>query len=165
MKTNSVLARVRSRIGDRHLRDDCRRNGCRVFLDGIPFPRVVVDADQAFRAHGMMGKRCDCVLFWDGRTHETLVSVPLELKSGEVDASQASAQLQQGATFADRCIPADVKSTCHPVLVHGRRVHRYQLRRLNRAKVDFRGQQLTIKTARCDRPGNLMQALPADVTG
>ncbi len=108
----------------------------------------------------MTGKRCDYVLFWAAGAHETLVTVPLELKSGDVDASEASAQLQQGAAFADRFIRSDVTSTCHPILVHGGRVHPYQRRTLNRAKVHFRGQQLTIKTARCNHPGNLMQALP-----
>ena len=162
MSTNSVLDQVRSGIGEGHLCDGCRRHGCRVSLDDIPSPRIIVDADRAFPAHGITGKRCDYVLFWRGGAHETLVTVPLELKSGEVDASEASAQLEQGAAFAARFIPSDITSTCHPILVHGRRFHPYQRRTLNRAKVRFRGQQLTVKTARCNHDGNLMNALPSD---
>lgn len=132
-------------------------------MTGVPSPRIVVDADRAFPAHGVQGKRCDFLLFFVVAGADTLVAAPIELKSGEVDASTASEQLQRGASFADRVAPAGSETVCRPILFHGKGIHSQQRKALNRAKVLFRGQRLTIKTARCNRPRNLAQAL-SDVT-
>ena len=156
---SKVLAEIRAHVGDGSLSDSCRRNGCRVFMQDAPSPRVLVDADLAFPAHEMEGKRCDFVLFFTGTNKDTLFAVPMELKRGGVDASEVSAQLQRGADFAHRFSPQGFKAVCHPVLFHGGSIHPKQRRTLNRAKVHFRGLPLTIKTARCNRPGNLALAL------
>lgn len=87
--------------------------------------------------------------------------VPIELKSGGVNASTASEQLQRGVELAERFTrnKIDVRSVCHPVLFHGKRIHEKARKALNRAKVRFRGRQLTIKTARCGQPRNLANVL------
>ena len=121
-------------------------------MEDVPSHRVVVDADLAFPAHEMEGKRCDYVLFFTGTHKDTLFAVPMELKAGGVDASEVSAQLQRGADFAHRFAAQDFEAVCHPVLVHGGSIHPKQRRILNRAKVRFRGRRLTINTARCNRP-------------
>ncbi len=126
-------------------------------MKGVPYPRLLVDGDLAFRAEG--GKRCDYVLFFIDTPKDTLVTVPMELKSGDVDASEVSEQLQQGAGFAEHFAKAAFRYTCHPVLFHGKSIHPKQRKRLNRAKVRFCGHQLTIKTARCNHPENLACAL------
>ena len=128
-------------------------------MTGVPFPRVVVDADRAFPARHVDGNRCDYVLFFIAPGADTLVAAPIELKSGGVDTSTASAQLQQGAGFVHDVAPAGSETVCRPILFHGKSIHPKQRRALNRAKVLFRGRRLTIKTARCNRPGNLAQAL------
>ena len=83
----------------------------------------------------------------------------MELKGGNVDASEAHGQLQQGANFAMHVALQGIDSVCHPILFYGKRIHQKQLRTLNRLKVSFRGQRLTVKIARCNRPGNLALAL------
>lgn len=83
-----------------------------------------------------------------------MVTVPLELKSGRAEVSHVSVQLQKGADFAARFAPAN--TICYPVLIHGKRI---SLERLNRAKVHFRGRQMTIRTGRCNRSRNLERAL------
>ena len=127
-------------------------------MEDLPSHRVVVDADLAFPAHEMAGKRCDYVLFlfFAVTPKDTLFAVPMELKSGGADASEVSEQLQRGADFAHRFAP---KAVCCPILFHGKKIHEAQRKTLNRAKVRFRGLQLTIKTARCNRPRNLALAL------
>lgn len=125
-------------------------------MAGVPSPRVVVDAD---RVHGVQGKRCDYLLFFVAAGADTLVAAPIELKSGDVLASTASQQLQWGANFADRVALPRSETVCRPILFHGKGIHPQQRKVLNRAKVLFRGRHMTIKTARCDRPGNLAQAL------
>ena len=156
---NKVLNRIRSLVGAENLSSSCKRDGCRVFMKDVPSQRVLVDADLAFPAHAMGGKRCDYVLFFIDADEDTLVTVPMELKGGGVDASETSEQLQRGAEFAHRFVPQTFRSRCHPVLFHSGSIHPKQRRTLNRAKVRFRGCQLTIKTARCNHPGNLARAL------
>ena len=131
-------------------------------MTGVPSPRVVVDADRAFPARDAKGKRCDYLLFFIAAGADTLVVAPIELKSGDVDASKASEQLQQGAMFAADVAPVAPdrsETVCRPILFHGKSIHPRQRRALNRAKVLFRGRHLTIKTARCNRPRNLAQVL------
>ena len=128
-----------------------------MYMTDVPSPRIVVDADLAFPAHKIEGKKCDFILFFFENAGRFL-TVPVELKGGNVDASEAQEQLQKGADFANRVMPADVNSICSPILIHEKSIHTKQRTTLNRAKVRFRGQQLTIKTARCNRPGNLALA-------
>ena len=156
---NKILDGIRSQVGKENLIDSCREDKCKVYMTDVPFPRVLVDADLAFPAHDMKGKRCDYVLFFIDTAKDTLVTVPMELKSGDVKASKASKQLQQGAKFAERFTKTALSSICHPVLFHHKRIHPWQRKELNEAKVSFCGNQLTIKTARCNHPGNLARSL------
>ena len=125
----------------------------------VPRSRIVVDADRAFPAHRIEGKRCDYILFALGTAEDVLLTAPMELKSGGVDISEAGEQLQAGASFADRFTSGNVTSRCRPILFHGRRIHRTDRDRLNRIKIRFRGRNLTIKTQSCGRPKNLALAL------
>lgn len=125
-------------------------------MTGVPSRRVVVDADRVFSERE---PHCDFLLFFVAAGGKTLVAAPIELKSGGVDASKVAKQLQRGAGFVDGVAPAGPETVCRPILFHGKRIHPQQRKVLNRAKVRFRGRSLTIKTARCNRPGNLAQAL------
>ena len=158
MTRSEVLDRIKSRVGEENLSQSHRREGCRVHLEGVPSPCITVDADLAFPFHRIEGSRFDLILFLldsDGK----LLTVPMELKGGSVDASEAHGQLQEGANFATRVALQGIDSVCHPILFYGKRIHQKQLRRLNRLKVSFRGQQLTVKIARYSRAGNLALAL------
>ena len=161
---SEVLNAIRSQVGEESLSDSCKREGCRVSLEDVPSRRVVVDADKAFPAHEIEGNRCDYVLFFVNPATNTLLAVPIELKSGGVkSASEASEQLQGGAEFAERFASLAASYICHPVLFHGGSLHEKQRKTLNRTKIRFCGLQLTIKTARCNRPKNLASALGDDV--
>ena len=161
MNRNDVLDRIRSKVGTSNVCDSCSRDKCRVTMTDVPSPRVVVDVDRAFPPGHAKGKQCDYVLFFVASGPDKLVAAPIELKSGGVDASTASAQLRQGAVFAEKVAPAGSNVVCLPILFHGKSIHRKQREELNRTKVRFRGRDLTIKTARCGRPRNLAQALSA----
>lgn len=157
MNRHDVLDRIRSKVGTSNLSDSCSRDKCRVYMTGVPSPRVVVDVDRMFPDGRLDGKQCDYVLFFVTSGADKLVAAPIELKSG--DASKASAQLRQGVGVVEDVAPAGAETVCLPILFHGKRIHWQQRRALNRAKVLFRGRHLTIKTARCGRLRNLAQAL------
>ena len=129
-----------------------------MYLTDLPSHRIVVDADAAFPFHKVRGKKCDFILFLYENAEELLTS-PVELKGGHVDASEAQEQLQRGADFASRFLPPDVGSLCIPILIHNKSLHSKQRATLNRTKIQFRGQMLTIKTARCKDRRNLALAL------
>lgn len=129
-----------------------------MFLTDIPSPRVVVDADLAFAAHRISGNKCDYIVFLF-ENGGMLLTVPVELKGESVDASEALAQLQQGANFAASVLPRGVTSVCIPVLIHKGRIHEKQRKILNRTKIKFCGQEILIKTQRCKHPKNLALAL------
>ena len=158
MKKSEILETIQSRVGQENLTKSHRRERCRVYLEDVPYPRVSVDADLAFPSHGIGGNRCDLILFlFDAE--QSLLTIPLELKGGNVDASESHEQLQQGANFADSIALQALESICSPILLHGKRIHPKQRKTLNRLKVNFRGKKLTVKLARCNRPKNLALAL------
>ena len=151
---SAALDRIRAKIGPENCVESCNRDGCRVNMAGVPADRVIVDADKAFPAHKMGGKRCDFVLFTE-RDDERILVVPIELKSGKVDSSEAVKQLQGGVGFAEQVGQLPPNAVCRPVLIHGRGLHRAQLgkglhrsqiKTLGRNKVVFRGYNLTVMT-------------------
>ena len=74
---NEVLDGIRSQVGAENLSDSYIRDGCRVSMEDVPSRRVVADADRAFPAHRMEGKRCDYVLFFISAAKNTLFAVSM----------------------------------------------------------------------------------------
>ena len=148
---SEVLNEIRTRMGEENLSTLRSRSGCGVNMTNAPSPRVVIDADRAFPAHGMTGKRCDYIIFFCNTANSCLVAVPIELKGGDVKASEVSEQLQEGANFAERFTPEATETACLPRLFH-KGIHKKEFQQLQRASVRFRGESRPIKTARCNSP-------------
>lgn len=127
-------------------------------MTGVPSSRIIVDIERVFNSRRMAGRRCDFVLFLQS-AGSVLVIVPMELKSGDADASQVAEQLQAGAEFAASIVSKTPAPIFRPVLFHGQGLHPKQLKDLNRAKVRIQGVDFSIKIARCGRRLNLAQAL------
>ena len=159
---NEILKTIKNKLGEESLSKLCSRGGCKVSLEGVPFPRVIVNADAPSLAPREENKtrRCDYVLFFMNAEEDTLIIAPMELKSGDVDASDAIVQLKWGVGFAARVAPeTPISIRCQPLLFHGRRIHKSQNRKLNLAKLRFRGVNLSIITEHCDYRRNLANAL------
>ena len=160
---NNMLKYVQDMIGAEHCRQSCSKDNCRVDLSDTPSPRLIVDPESK-EGEGLANyfpdneKKCDSILFFQSPAGK-LVVAPLEFKTGEVKATSISEKLQAAACFAERMIPKSCDSICHPILFHAGGLHKDQLKKLNQAKIHFRGARLTIRTARCGKPGNLAKAL------
>ena len=125
------------------------REGCRVSMANIPTDRVVLDVDLASPAGKTSTNQCDFVLFYINTAQDSLVGVPMELKRGDVNASEAVAQLQEGARIVDNCTPNDIEMNLVLVLVHGGSMHKSQRNRLRTSRIRFRGEEFPINTTRC----------------
>ena len=159
MNLHEALEEIRQWVGNRKATSPYTKEGCRVSMANIPSERVVLDVDLAFPTGRTDTNQCDFVLFYIDTTQSSLVGVPMELKRGDVDASEAIAQLQEGARIVDNGTPTDVEMDIVLVLVHGGSMHRSQRSRLKAARVRFRGTEFPINTARCGHQGNLAQTL------
>jgi len=159
-----LLAEVRHKVDEENLGQSCSRDGCRVYMTDIPSTRVVVDMEAVFNKRRLPGKCCDFILFCQ-KSGKPPIIAPLELKSGDADTSGVAGQLQTGATFIQDLVSEKFHPTVRPILFHGRGLHPKQRRDLNRAKVRFRGVDLSIKTARCGRRRNLAEALSPHLSG
>ena len=161
MSKSEILENIRDQVGRENLfnGNSFRRGRCSVNLTDVSEDdRVVVDLDRVFPSGQTGRNQCECILFYFDAAANFVV-VPIELKGGEVDASEASNQLKGGAAFAATYTPSDPKSICHPVLFHNG-INRAEIRQLknSRSKGHFRGNSFEIKTARCG--GKLADMLP-----
>ena len=154
MKLSEVLDEIRKQVGKENLTNSCGGD-----MTDVPRERIVVDLEQVFQVNRRSGKRCDQVLFYVDWTRSKLVVVLIELKSGNVNATEVSEQLQGGAKFADEVVPQDIETTCIPVVFHGKRIHHAQLRKLKRNEVRFRRQTFPVRKERCGRTENLANVL------
>jgi len=156
---HEALEEIRQWIRDNEATSPYIKEGCRVSMANIPPERVVLDVDLAFPRDRARTNQCDFVLFYIDTAQNNLVGVPMELKRGDVDASKAVAQLQEGARIVDNYTPDDVEMNLVLVLVHGGSMHRSQRNRLRTSRIRFRGEEFPINTTRCGHEGNLAQAL------
>ena len=152
MSESEILEGIRDQVGRENLFNGnaFRRGRCSVDLTGFSEEnRVVVDLDKIFPSGQAGRNQCECILFYFDAAANFVV-VPIELKGGEVDASEASNQLKDGAAFAIDYVPSGSKNVCHPILFHNG-ISRAEVRQLksSRSKVHFRGKSYEIKTARC----------------
>ena len=155
---HEAFEEVRRWVGNRSA-TSYTKEGCRVSMANIPSERVVLDVDRAFPTGRVDTNQCNFVLFYVDTDQSSLIGVPMELKRGDVDASEAVAQLQEGAHIVDNCTPNDVEMNLVLVLVHGGSMHKNQRSRLRTSRIRFRGEEFPINTTRCSHEGNLAQAL------
>ena len=141
---HEALEEIRQWVGNRKATSPYTKEGCRVSMANIPSERVVLDVDLVFPTGRADTNQCDFVLFYIDTAQDSLIGVPMELKRGDVNASEAVAQLQEGARIADGCTPNAVEMNLVLILVHGGSMHRSQRNKLRTARITFRGEEFPI---------------------
>ncbi len=134
-----------------------RKKGCSVPLKNAPTPSITIDMDKPEAPGEQNETKCDYIFI--GGCDDVFL-VPLELKRGKLDASDAVKQLQAGANIAADCIiPSCERVQFVPVAVCGKfpRAERNRLLRSS-SRIRFRGERFNIQLLRCDRP--LVEVLP-----
>lgn len=126
----------------------CSGAGCSLELNNLPKPYVLIDMDCK-ELKLTASNRCD-YLFISNKERQCLV-VPIELKSGGLDASQVIKQLQAGSKFAASIMPQNIRVHFIPIVAHGGRSHPHELKKLRQQRIRFRQIQAQIKLTRCGR--------------
>ncbi len=147
MTRKLALSDVRPRVDPDWCLERIQKSGCLAKLDRMPKgQRVIVDLDRVPSNVASAESRCDFILITD-----QAILAPIELKRGEIDASEAKRQLQAGADFADRrLVPKDRRSVLKPIAFVGH-VDRHQRDLLKRQAnaIRFRGTSAEIRIAKC----------------
>ena len=140
-------------VDRRCLVQHCEKRGCAVGLENAPKPFHLIDMDH--EQSPAQGSRCDYLFIGEGSEGVDLHVVPLELKSSGANAAIVIRQLQGGSRVAERVTPK-VRSRFIPVVAH-ERSHRYEIQKLAKRRVVFRGGNYAVKVIRCG--GSLAKAL------
>lgn len=164
-----LLAEIGKQVHAECISKSCSGDGCRVYLTDTPSDRVIVNLECEFEQRKISTRRCDYVLFCGDASQNNLIVVFIELKSGTFKTSIVTNQLQGAANFVTKIfekLTEEAKSvlntleiTCIPALFHGKRIDRFELRELERAKIRFLRQNATIKRRKCGEPKNLALVL------
>ncbi|MYB94147.1 hypothetical protein F4054_10810 [Candidatus Poribacteria bacterium] len=144
---HEALEEIRQWIRGNEATSPYTKEGCRVSMANIPSERVVLDVDLAFPTGRARTNQCDFVLFYIDTAQNNLVGVPMELKRGDVDASEAVAQLQEGARIVDNCTPDNVQMNLVLVLVHGGSMHSETALELPESDSEAQNFRLTLRDA------------------
>ncbi len=125
----------------------CDKDKCRVDLAEAPPVRVIVDMDCDVLSIPNNWKRCDYLFV--GEDHNETWVAPIELKSGRLSVSAVLEQLAGGTQMANRWLPQGVTLQFAPVLAHGKKIHRNDLKTLRAKKLQLRGQRKGIAVIKC----------------
>ena len=169
MGIKELLTEIGKQVHEECLSKSCKDKGCRVYLTGTPSDRVIVNLECEFKQRKIDTKRCDYVIFCGDASQSNLVVVLIELKSGTFKTPIVTDQLQGAADFVTEMfgkLPKEANAalstleiTCVPALFHGKRIDRFELRELERAKIRFDSQKTAIKRRKCGEPKNLALVL------
>ena len=85
---HEALEEIRQQVADNKPASYTKKR-CRVSMADLPSERVVLDVDLAFPTDKADTNQCDFILFYIDTDQSSIVGVPMELKGGDVDASEA----------------------------------------------------------------------------
>lgn len=128
------------------------KSKCKIPMQGVPSPHLVVDFDKPKSPLGPSQARCDYLFVAEGSGGPGWV-VPLELQLGSLDASKVVRQLQAGATAAEEFIPSGERVKFRPCAACKSR-HRAEIQRLKRksSRIGFHGHSEAVRLMTCGEP-------------
>ena len=145
---SGIVAKVKNVVPPACQTSKYSKDGCSVSMKGAPPLRVMIDMDC--RKLSVQGSRCD-YLFVSEHQGSAWV-VPIELKSGTVRASEVRDQLQGGARFAQTLLAVGDPFSFVPVLAHGKAIHRLDLNKLRRIRINLGGKTQQPRLIKCGEP-------------
>ena len=144
-----LIPAVRNRLSTECFANRIRKGRCSLSLGRIPSNRLIVDLDHPAGPIGIHKRRCDYLFFAEVVGGKDWVA-PIELKSGEIKASEVHGQLQSGALAVERLVPAKMTVRLVPIVAGS--CHKAERKHLGRLKVTFRGSAKRIRLRPCNSP-------------
>ena len=114
---------------------------------------LLLDMDSPAAPINPQAPHCDFLFFGSAGKGGQEWIVPLELKEGDVRASEIVRQLQEGANAASGLIPQGAAIRFRPVVASGRidKIERRELLKRSN-KIGFRGHVEAVRRIRCGSP-------------
>lgn len=144
---SSLLRQVIDEFPQDCMAQRCRREGCTAHLGNVPNPHRIVNMDEP--SLGLQNRsHCDYIIFYEAPSG--VHAVALELKNSP-DVGRAVNQLKGTAQYLQGMFPSPkILSEFRAVLVHGKGIPGPLNKKLIRAKLNFRGTQVTIERMKCN---------------
>ena len=127
-----------------------KKDGCSVSLKDAPQPRLIIDFDKPGSPLGRNQTRNDYLFVAEVSAKPDWV-VPLELKGGEVDASEVVGQLKAGARAAEQLVPKAMSVNFRPIVAFGGGIDKAERNALRnkRNRVQFHGMAESVRLIKC----------------
>jgi len=138
---------VKEKIDDTCHVTRLNKGNCSVSLEGMPDEILCIDLDATGSPLGHQDKRCDYLVFADCSSIPDIFAA-IELKNGALDASDAIAQLQAGASRAEGLICSNHNIKFRPV-IYSQSANKHQMNELRRATIRFNGCHEKIRKGKC----------------
>ena len=144
---------VRRKLAPQCVKGQCRKGKCSVSLQGMSSQSYAIDMDHPKAPVGRHETRCDFLVVGGLSNSGDEWIAPLELKEGDVSASEVARQLQAGADIAHSLVPTGAQVSFRPVVASGKFHKAQQIRlRRNSNKICFRGQRFSAVRISCGDP-------------
>ena len=150
----TMMESVRGKLDAQCLRKQCRAGKCSISLKGVSRQFVLIHMDSPGSPPSQHETRCDYLFIgYLDDVGGNPWTVPIEMKSGGISASEVARQLQAGADVADQIIPHNASTNFIPVVASGK-LSKIEQRRLRNTsnKVRFRGRLEIVQRIRCGDP-------------
>lgn len=130
------------------------KDGCKVVMTDAPAPRLIIDFDKSGSPLAQDATRCDFLIIAKNQPSSGWV-VPIELKRGQLKASQVVRQLQAGTSAAERLVLGSEPIKFRPVAVSGS-ISKHERMRLreNQSRIRFHEHREPIRLITCGDPLN-----------
>lgn len=145
----SILRSVNLAVDSQCLSRQCTGGRCSLQMPRKHQDWILINMDSPSAPLNKSKRRCDYIFFGKIEGEEEW-TIPIELKEGDVDASQVALQLQAGAEVADKILRSSDKVKFLPVVVSGK-FYKREKRELEREKnkIRFRNTKVIIERIKC----------------
>ena len=146
---SNFLKEIREKLPEGCQATRCKKEGCSLTNARLQSTPLIVDMDCDELPVATNQKRCDYILFSEEEGHNWMV--PIEMKRGGVDLSEAKKQLQAGTDFATReLLSQGTDIRLKPLAVYGGKLQRFVSQNIkkSRYKIKFRARQYEIELRR-----------------
>lgn len=129
----------------------CSDRGCSLSLAGVPEPYALLNLENETSPATARQQHCDYLFVGGADDNGGPWVAPVELTAGKKGAGEFRAQLDGGASVADRLLRHSIPFRFKPIAVHNGGLNRREIANLRKPayRLYFRGKPEFVQLARC----------------